>query len=674
VRTSRGRECELLVGRGSAPIALPTVALSPLTFGSRTDTSSQGNTLNKPTFAERFRYWFDGWMSKGTVALMALLGIATLVFVAALGAITVVVLLVTRDRGAPEVSDADSVWDIFWGSLMRTLDPGTMGGDEGWFFRILMLVVTIGGLIIVASLIGIVSGAFDAKIEELRKGRSKVLETEHTLILGWSSKVFPIIHELVIANESRGKAAIVVLADKDKVEMEDEIRAEVGATGRTKIICRTGDPMNLTDLEISNPHTARSIILLAPDGSPDPDADVIKTALALTNNPRRKAEKYHIVGELDHESSLEAANLVGKGEAHWVVGNDVIGRMAVQSCRQSGLSVVYQELLDFDGDEIYFTEQPALVGSTYFDAQLAFADSAVMGVERAGVVQLNPTPESIIEAGDQLIVIAEDDSAIRLAAPGVPDVSVVSSAPVQPPHPESTLVLGYNSGLAVMLAELDQYVPKGSTVTVLADVEKPEFPGFEHFKVDFRRGDATSRAVLDGLRVENFDHIIVLAYRDILDHQRADGKTLVTLLQLRAIEDAAGVDLNIVSEMLDDRNRELAEVTNADDFIVSDKLISLLLSQISENVRITRVFEDLFASVGSEIYLNPAELYIQPGSELDFYSVLEAARRRGETAIGYRVAAFARDASQSYGVRVNPRKSERISFAPGDKVIVLAEG
>ena len=68
-----------------------------------------------------------------------------------------------------------------------------------------MLLVTIGGLIIVASLIGIVSGAFDGKVEELRKGRSRVLENEHTLILGWSPKVFSIISELVVANESRGK-------------------------------------------------------------------------------------------------------------------------------------------------------------------------------------------------------------------------------------------------------------------------------------------------------------------------------------------------------------------------------------------------------------------------------------------------------------------------------------
>ena len=623
--------------------------------------------MNKPTFSERFRYWFDNWMSRGTLALMALLGIATVVLVLVVGVIVAIF------RQTPDDDPERSFGDILWGNLMRTLDPGTMGGDSGWGFRIFMLIITIGGLIIVASLIGIISGAFDSKVEELRKGRSKVLEKDHTLILGWNSKVFPIVSEICIANESRRNAVIVVLADKDKVEMEDELRAMVGKTGKTKIICRTGDPMNLTDLEIANPANARSIILLAGDDSPDPDADVIKTALALTNNPRRKTEKYHIVGELEDAASLEAATLVGRDEAHWVLGDDLIGRITVQSCRQSGLSVVYSELLDFDGDEIYFTEQPSLYGKTYFDAQLAFADSTVMGLVKAGSVILNPAPDTLYESGDQLIVIAEDDSAIRLATPGVPDAAAVSTTKALKPKPERTLVLGYNSGLTRMLEELNEYVATGSKVTVLADVDKPDFPKFDNLSIEFRRGDSTNRAILDSLKVESFNHIIVLAYKG-LDIQRADGKTLITLLQLRDIEDRAGVDLNIVSEMLDDRNRELAEVTNADDFIVSDKLISLMLSQVSENKKLTQVFDDLFSSVGSEVYLLPVEQYVAPGTAVNFYTVLEAARRRGETALGYRVAANAHKSDKGYGVTVNPVKTETVTFSAGDKIIVLAEG
>ena len=53
--------------------------------------------------------------------------------------------------------------------------------------------------------------------------------------------------------------------------------------------------------------------------------------------------------------------------------------------------------------------------------------------------------------------------------------------------------------------------------------------------------------------------------------------------------------------------------------------------------------------------------------------VEQAARRRGETAIGYRILSEAKDAGKSYGVHTNPKKSVLITFALEDKVIVIAE-
>src|SRR4051812_26819065 len=103
-------------------------------------------------------------MSKGTIALIGLLGLATLVFIAIIAAIVAIFGLGPTDD--PNMGFAEAMW----GSLMRTLDSGTMGGDVGVGFRILMLIVTIGGVVLVASLIGVISGAFDSKVEELRKG------------------------------------------------------------------------------------------------------------------------------------------------------------------------------------------------------------------------------------------------------------------------------------------------------------------------------------------------------------------------------------------------------------------------------------------------------------------------------------------------------------------------
>jgi len=615
----------------------------------------------------RVRYWFDNWMSRGTAAIMMLLGAATIVFVFA------VAVLVVLFRALPDDADDYDFWDVVWGNLMRTMDPGTMGGDVGWGYRLLMLVVTVGGLIIVASLIGIVSSAFDEKMASLRKGRSRVLEKHHTLILGWSGKLFPVISEICIANESRRRSVIVVLADRDKVEMEEEIRARVPRPGRTRIICRRGDPMSVLDLEMANPAAARSVVILPPDDDADPDATVIKIAVALTHHePADAATAPHIVAELRDPRNLEAARLVGRGRAHWLLASDLVSRMTVQTCRQSGLSAVYTELLDFDGHEMYFTRQPALVGRTYREAQFHFSTSTLIGIESGGRVSLNPPADVRIEETDRLIVIAEDDSTITLTEPGPVQHELITSAAPRPPKPEHTLILGYNPSVQTMLDELGAYVAPGSTVCIAADVEPPSLVVPPNLEVSFQSADATSRAVLESLDIVRFDHILVLPYRHRLDDQAADAKTLVTLLHVRDIADRHDVDLNIVSEMLDDANRELAEVTRADDFIVSDRLVSLMLSQISESEDLIAVFTELFSSSSAEVYLRPADLYVTGGVEVDFSTVSAAASARGETAIGYRIAADV-TGDPAHGVRLNPPKAERRAFAPGDTVIVLAD-
>ena len=102
-----------------------------------------------------------------------------------------------------------------------------------------MMIVTFLGLVVISTLIGLVSNGILTKLDDLRKGRSFVIEEGHVLILGWSSKIFTIISELCIANENQKRGAIVILADMDKVAMEDEIRDKVGNTGNTVVICRT---------------------------------------------------------------------------------------------------------------------------------------------------------------------------------------------------------------------------------------------------------------------------------------------------------------------------------------------------------------------------------------------------------------------------------------------------
>ena len=123
------------------------------------------------------------------------------------------------------------------------------------------------------------------------------------------------------------------------------------------------------------------------------------------------------------------------------------------------------------------------------------------------------------------------------------------------------------------------------------------------------------------------------------------------------------------SEMVDVRNRELAEVTRADDFVVSNKLVSLMLAQASENDKLAAIFDDLLDEEGSEIYMRPAEDYCDLSAPLNFYTISEAARRRGEVAMGYHRP---RPGAKANGILVNPPKAQLLDYQQGDRLIVLA--
>jgi len=489
------------------------------------------------------------------------------------------------------------------------------------------------------------------------------------------------VSELVAANENQRDSCIVIPGDHDKVEMEEGIREKVGKTGGTRVVCRSGSPIDPVDLEIANPQEARSIIVLPPETG-DADTHTIKTILVLTNSPTRRKEPYHIVAEIRDPKNMEAARLVARDEAQLVLAGDLISRITAQSCRQSGLSIVYTELLDFGGDEIYMQEEPGLVGKTFREALFAYEDSAVIGLRFAGGrVRLNPPMDTRLAARDRVIAVSEDDDTVRLStrpAPSVDD-SAIRPSPARKRAPENTPILGWNRRAPVIIRELDAYVPPRSTATVVSDSAEAQTmlqeagARLRNQKVSFRAGDTTQRALLESLEVRRFSHIIVLGASDALEIQEADAHTLVTLLHLRDMAERGGFSLSIVSEMLDVRNRELAEVTRADDFIVSDKLVSLMLSQISENRDLAAVFQDLFDPEGSEIYIRPASDYVEPGKSVSFYTVLEAAKRRGEVALGYRLSAKAGEEASSYGVVVNPGKSVPVTFSEQDRVIVLAE-
>ncbi|MDQ1417179.1 MAG: hypothetical protein QOF81_2792 [Acidimicrobiaceae bacterium] len=626
---------------------------------------------NRHSFRARTRYRFDTTLASGTVGVIVWLAAIT----AAVVLLTGVIVSVAGITMHP--NKQTSVLEALWENMLRSIDPSAMQSDEGWPLRLQSLFVVLFGILVTSSLIGLVATGIDRRVTELRKGRSQVLEEGHTLVLGWSEKIFPVISELVVAYRGQRRSCIVVLAPRDRVEMDSEIRARIPDLGRTRIVCRSGDPSSPADLARTSPYESRSVIVLASNYD-DGDAQAIGTVLALMDDDR--FANLRVVADCLYPENAEALREATDGAAITIASSDVIARVTAQACRHSGLGAVFQELLDFEDVEIQFDESRALEGRRFGDLVLSYETASAIGVRTAaGLVRLNPSDDFVFGPGDATIVVACDTDHLGLRRE-------TERPPVAPPpisasigQPARILMVGWNPLAPRIVSELDLWVPPGSLLRVLVDEAlipdgSVDVPGLRNLELLVTRTRTSAPMQVGALAAaERYERVVVLCYRTDVTPESADARTLMTLLQLRKFRrnhPDVGADMSIVCEVLDIRNVELARIAGAHDLIVSERLTALMLSQLAEIPEREKVFEDLFDVQGSEIGTRLVSDYTVASSALPYGSYVAAAQRCGHLAIGYQSVAAA--GGRAEGIILNPAKAASVELQPNDRLIVVA--
>lgn len=626
---------------------------------------------------DRLRYRIDNALSHGILIVM-LWVVAALFFVIILvGALTWLLGIGPMDSSVPFL-------ESIWLTMTRSLDPGTFGTDVGHRFRLAMLLITLFGVFAVAMIIGLVSNAIDRRLDELRRGKSLVVEEGHSLILGHSSKLPIVIRELIQANESVKGHAIVVLSPQDKVELDELLRREVRDRGSSRIIVRRGEPASIVDLLQARPDKAKSVVILRPDEA-GADAEVVKVALAVIK-VRAGLPEIPVIAEFEASSTAKALRQALPGRITTVVSKEVVARIAAQTSRGSGLGTVYQELLDFSGDEFYLkVPTPELVGRTFGEAMLCSSNSTLVGVESAsGDAQLCPDFTRRIESEDLLVFLAQDDSSLLI------DVPIESWTPQANHSPmraqarlENTLILGWNPVADRILQEIDHHAHPGSYAHVVVDdwIEHDQLEaclgGLRHLRVTTEFGNTVDAETVDrAMSMGPFDHVMVLCAHHQISALESDARALLTLMHIRnyliAHESADSEHrTNVVTEVLESQAVELAEVASPDDFIVSQRLVSLLIAQLAETPQLKAVLQDILDSQGSQVSLMMAKSLDLQG-EFSGHDLYCRARDLGFVLLGWRTPEQRVLGNLPGGLRMNPQKSKRVTLTPNDALIVLA--
>jgi ion channel POLLUX/CASTOR len=630
----------------------------------------------KKTFKEKYRYFFDNLMSRGTLSLIGFLAIISLTLIIVF---TVILWLI-------DLLPGKGFTEILWLNIFKTLNTGTLSGAEpGQINFLLSFLIALASIFITSLLIGLLTAGIQQKIWSLRQGRSKVIESDHTIILGWSEIIFTIIRALNEAAANQKSRKIVIMAPENKSEMEEKIKEKVKLTKNLKIICRKGNPVDLNDLKIVSLPTSRSIIIIE-----NSDSKVLKIILAINSSrDNTRVKPFNIIATLNENKNLDSGKIAGAGQAKFVMNKSFIAKLIANICYQPGLSLVYNDLLTFKGDEIYISKVPEISGRTFKEAAFMFEDSSVIGISSENIVRLNLPPATVIGPNDKIIAISADDNTVIPS--GIRDFKINEEAICisDKKHNmlEKILILGWNEKAPIIIEEIRNFISPDTVITVVCSIGfllegkedgknflkyKKYFKSLKGSNIKFIDGDINDHELLLTQAEQGFDHVIVLAYSGI-DIQDTDSITLMSLIHLRDIAQKNNLSFSITSEMLDVNNRELAKVAKVEDFIVSGKLVSLLLTQISENEFLSQVFEELLGKDGSGIFLKDIEDYINISKPLNFYTILEAASRKNDLAIGYKIISEENISNKNFGVYINPDKSLVVNFSKGDSVIVISQ-
>ncbi|KAL2954894.1 hypothetical protein AAZX31_19G248400 [Glycine max] len=572
-----------------------------------------------------------------------------------------------------------------WLSWTYVADSGNHASSQGIGPRLVAVSISFGGMLIFAMMLGLVSDAISEKFDSLRKGKSEVVEQNHTLILGWSDKLGSLLNQLAIANESLGGGTVAVMAERDKEEMELDIaKMEFDFKG-TSVICRSGSPLILADLKKVSVSKARAIIVLAEDGNADQsDARALRTVLSLTGV--KEGLRGHIVVELSDLDNEVLVKLVGGDLVETVVAHDVIGRLMIQCARQPGLAQIWEDILGFENCEFYIKRWPQLEGMQFEDVLISFPAAIPCGIKVASYGE-------------------DDDTYAPASLPTVWRGSLPKDF-VYPKSPERILFCGWRRDMEDMIMVLDASLAHGSELWMFNDVPEKErekkltdggldINRLENISLVNREGNAVIRRHLESLPLESFDSILILADESVEDSAiQADSRSLATLLLIRDIQarrlpyvsmasQAHGGSFSkgswigemkqasdktvIISEILDPRTKNLISMSKISDYVLSNELVSMALAMVAEDRQINDVLEELFAEEGNEMHIRKADLYLCEGDELNFYEIMLRARQRREIVIGYRLANAER------AVINPPVKTDRRKWSLKDVFVVITE-
>ena len=577
--------------------------------------------MRKVTLRKKIRYWLDYRMASGTASMVKLL--LTLVLTAVVFVTALVLLFHLQAEGKGVIA-------IFWDNLRSAMSSSFPSSDSGsLLYIVLYTLLGLTGMVFTGMLIGIFSSTIRGRIIALQEENPEIIEENHTVILGFRTGEYALLKEM-IKSTWKDRRTIVIVEDMERQDMEQAIRKNVAVPNNIRLITIKGDTTSPNDLRCcAIPDCSTLVVNTRNRGR------TVKTLLAAEILMMGSSRRPRIVASVDSNTRVFSREMMKESGITMLYSGDIVARIIARSTTQTGIFEALLDMIDFDNYEFYFEHRPETAGLPFGSVVLSGRKGIVTGLFRNEKALINPAPDTIIKENDILITFEEDPGDLILEDPK--ELQPPSGFIEIPSKPiEEVVIFGINSSILTILQELPDNIRHIKLIGVSQQDKAAFIPENEKFVSELTadyRSTEYDRNLLDMVR--DASHVCILS-----DHRKkeedSDTETMLRIIRLRNIKKRYGWSFTITAEMRCENNRDLITMEDSEDFIVATDLSSMMLSQISADVRRAPVFNELLSEEGSEAYLKPASEMGLAGTEMTYKELLKHVYARGGILMGIR--------------------------------------
>ncbi|ERJ13301.1 hypothetical protein [Haloplasma contractile] len=503
----------------------------------------------------------------------------------------------------------NNIFEAVWDSFKYIIEPGFLAENVNDGVRYLSaFMIVIGMIVFTGGTIGYITNKIDSIIEKTENNKGKLFLRNHIIVLNWNKHALDILTEYFLNDH---EDHVLILTDQNPDEIENEIDGKIyeekynRIKGRLNWFVREGDVTSLSDLDKIYYKESKAILILTDDQNDSKGLNAIKTLMLLSKEVMNKT----IVVETKNQ---HFERLVEKIKSHdqnnTIIGipiEKILGKLIGQIVIHPNLSLVYNELLTYNGAEIY----------------------TVPTIHK----KMNYNILSLIEKHDKAVPIDIKDGQIYWLAESMKDVFSTrrrfkkQEISFKQYHPElnkkNILIFGDSNKLGHIFDTMNAYSRKMDenvfNVTHSHGVEKHIDNKNQYEQIDFSKNIYNTSDIYQQLKGEikideMYDTILILS-EETSDEYSTDTNALLYLLHMVYLMDEDWLNkTSVIIELLNSKHDPIARRYNENSVvIISNKYIAKLLAQLSNKQTTFNFFQDVFyyqdqnlnEKFGNEIYI-----------------------------------------------------------------------